>query len=179
MKFTVTDITGKKYRTTSICFFEIFWSLGVILLPVIAYIDPNWSSISLMISLPTIFYIPLWWFIADTPRWFLRKGRIEEAVGIIEKAFSVNNTHQHPMSEPDLRQHLTKHMKLISDEEPPAKWLSLWDDRRTVVPIIAVHIAWAVCVTNYSGMLLNVRAFGGEHLSFNTSALGEYFLYKI
>lgn len=129
-----------------------------------------------MISLPTILYIPLWWFIADTPRWYLRKGRVDEAVGIIKHAIAVNNK-KHPMPEQlELRQHLMKYMELSSKEEPPAKWHSLWDDRGTVVSIIAVHFAWAVYVTNYSGMLLNVRAFGREHLSFNTSILGEYFL---
>lgn len=130
-----------------------------------------------MISLPTILYIPLWWFIADTPRWYLRKGRVGEAAAIIKHAISVNNTKHasSAMTEPELEQHLMKHMESSSKEEPPAKWHSLWTDRGTVVSIIAVHFAWAVYVTNYSGMLLNVRAFGREHLSFNTSILGEYF----
>lgn len=171
--FTVTDITGNKYRTTSICFFECFWSIGIILLPAIAYIDPNWSSIFLMISLPTLLYIPIWWLIPDTPRWFLSKGRIDEAVRIVEYAITVNNT-KHRLSAPEIRQHLTKHVGFISKEEAPAKWHSLWNDRRDVIQIIAVHIAWAVFVTNYNGMLLNVKAFGREYLSVNTISLGEY-----
>lgn len=125
-----------------------------------------------MISLPTIFYIPIWWLIPDSPRWFLSKGRVDEAVSIIEHAVSVNNS---KISVPELRQRLINHIGLSSKEAPPAKWHSLWNDRRVVLQIIAIHIAWAVYVTNYNGMLLNVKAFGREYLSLNTVALGEYF----
>ncbi len=178
MKFTVTDITNNKYRTTSICFYDTFWSLAIILLPGIARIDPNWSSIFLMISLPTILYIPIWFFIPDTPKWHLRKGRIDEAVKIIENAISVNKT-EHRWSEPVLRKYIVDHMTFISQKERPAKWLSMWTDCRTIVSIIAIHIAWAVYVTSFSGMLFNVKAFGREYLSFNTIALGEYYKKKI
>lgn len=127
-----------------------------------------------MISLPTIFYIPIWWLIPDTPRWFLSRGLIDEAVAIIEYATVVNKI---KISEPELRQRLINHIEVISREEPPAKWNALWTDRRAVLQIAAVHIAWAVYVTNYNGMLLNVKAFGREHLSLNTIALGEYYEY--
>lgn len=124
-----------------------------------------------MISLPTIFYIPIWWLIPDTPRWFLSKGRIDEAVEIMEYAASVNNR---KISLPELRQRLINQGALSAKETPPAQWHSLWNDRRVVLQITAIHIAWAVYVTNYNGMLLNVKAFGREHLSLNTVALGEY-----
>lgn len=126
-----------------------------------------------MISLPTIFYIPLWWLIPDTPRWLLRKGRVDEAVDIIDYAVSVNNT-KRSISATEIRQRLIDQMTLnAKEEEPSAKWFSLWNDCRNVHQIIAVHIAWAIYVTNYNGMLLNVKAFGREHLSMNTIALGE------
>lgn len=171
INISVTDITGNKYRTASIIFFEAFWSLGIIILPAITYIDPNWSNIFLMISLPTILYIPLWCFIPDTPMWFLRKGRIDDAVVIIKDAVAANNS-KLSMSEPELRKHLMDQMTLNSNEQS-AKWKSLWKERRsTVVQIVAIHIAWAACVTNYSGMLFNVKAFGRDNLSINTIALG-------
>lgn len=115
----------------------------------------------------------MWWLIPDSPRWFLRRSQIDAAAEIIEHAISVNNTDHLLKSE--LRQRLTNHVDLISKELPPAKWHSLWNDHRTILQIIAVHIAWAVYVTNYNGMLLNVKVFGREHLSLNTIALGEYF----
>lgn len=159
------------------CFFEICWSVGVILLPGIAFIDPNWYNIHMMISLPTIFYIAMWWLIPDTPRWFLARGEMDEAVNIIKHAVLVNKTN-HLISEPEIRQRLVSCAAPSEKQAPPPNWPSLWSDRRTVVSILAIHISWAVCVTNYNGMLLNVKAFGREHLSFNTIGLGEYREYR-
>lgn len=167
---SVTDITGSKYQTISICLFEILWSIGIILLPAIAFIDPNWYNIFLTISLPTAVYIPIWFFIPDTPRWFLRKGRIDTAIEIIRNAISVNNNDRAIPT--DLRQRLVNYIE-SSKEPSPAKWLSLWEDRRKLGQIVAIHIAWAMYVTNYNGMLLNVKAFGREHLGLNTMAFGK------
>lgn len=127
-----------------------------------------------MISLPTILYIPICWLIPDAPRWFLGKGQVGEAVRIIERGVSANNT---KISETEIRQRLIKHLESISKVAPPAKWHSLWNDRQKVIQIVAIHVAWAVYVTNYNGMLLNVKAFGREHLSLNTIALGEFFIF--
>lgn len=37
---------------------------------------------------------------------------------------------------------------------------------------LALHTAWAVDVTNYNGMLLNIRVFGREYLIINTVVCG-------
>lgn len=167
---TVTDITGGIHRSVAICLFETFWSIGVILLPLIAYINPNWSSIFLMISLPTVLYIPLWFLIPDSPTWFLKNNRVDEAEQIIRKGVKTNNK-QHLLPD-DLRQRLLAQMTSNSKEPLVTEWCSLWKERRTVFHMLALHIAWSVCVTNFNGMLLNAKAFGREYLPENTIALG-------
>ncbi|XP_037033782.1 organic cation transporter protein-like isoform X2 [Bradysia coprophila] len=165
-----TDITGGIHRSVAICLFESFWSIGVILLPLIAYIDPNWSSIFFMISLPTLLYIPLWFLIPDSPTWYLKKHQVDKAEDIIREGVQTNNT-QHLLPN-DLRQRLLDQMASNSKEPLVTEWCSLWKGRRTVLHLVALHIAWCVCVTNYNGLLLNVKAFGRDYLSENTIALG-------
>ncbi|KAG4075944.1 hypothetical protein HA402_003770 [Bradysia odoriphaga] len=167
-----TDITGGIHRSIAICLFESFWSIGVILLPMIAYIDPNWSSIFFMISLPTVLYIPLWFLIPDSPTWYLKKNRVDKAEDIIRKGARTNNT-QHLLPN-DLRQRLLAQMTSNSKEPLVTEWCSLWLGRRTVLQMLALHIAWCVCVTNYNGLLLNVKAFGRDYLSENTIALAPF-----
>lgn len=55
----VSDITGGKFKTVTICMFEQFWAIGVIMLPGLASIVNSWSGLYLAISLPTLFYIVL------------------------------------------------------------------------------------------------------------------------
>lgn len=155
----------------SICLFDTFWSVGVILLPLIAYIDPNYSSIFLMISLPTILLIALWFLIPESPRWLLRKGHIDSAYEVLLNVVSTNETQHNVTSE--LRQRLCDQAVSNSKEPPPSGWLALWKGPRIVICIIALHIAWAIYVTNFYGLLLNVRVFGREYLSLNTVILGK------
>lgn len=53
----VSDLTGGKYRTIVSTTFELFWSVGVIILPGVASFLHNWTYIYMAISCPTIAYI--------------------------------------------------------------------------------------------------------------------------
>lgn len=168
--FLVSDITGGLYRRSVICLFETFWGIGIILLPAVAHFFPRWTSIYMVISLPTLAYIILWKGIPDSPRWHLKRGRIDEAKDILLEGASINERNAFILPRLDLR--LREQAAATLKEPAPLGWWSLWNNRENVIIMIALHIAWAVYVTNYNGMLLNIRAFGREYLEVNTVAAG-------
>lgn len=51
---SVTDITGGRAKTIVVVLFELFWSIGLILLPAVSMFFSNWSNLYLVISLPTL-----------------------------------------------------------------------------------------------------------------------------
>lgn len=55
----VTDITDGKYRTIITTCFEQFWSIGLILLPLLASFFNNWTHLYMAISWPTLILIVL------------------------------------------------------------------------------------------------------------------------
>lgn len=71
----VADITAGKYKVITLCMFEQFWSVGLILLPAVASFWNNWTQIYMAISFPTVALIILHHWIPDSPRWviFLKK----------------------------------------------------------------------------------------------------------
>lgn len=168
---TVTDITGGVYRTSVTCLYENFWSIGVILLPGIAYLTPNWTNIYMAITFPTFGYILLWFIIPDSPRWLIRKGHVEETKKVLLQCMRVNRHEYKLPSEADYR--LAGLAAAMKKEPPPAPWIDLWKGQRAAFTMIALHIAWPVYVTLYMGTLLNIKAFGREYLTPNTIIMGK------
>ncbi|XP_076836672.1 organic cation/carnitine transporter 2-like isoform X1 [Brachyhypopomus gauderio] len=75
------------YSTIGVC---IFFSIGYMVLPLVAYFIRDWRMLLLAIALPGFLYIPLWWFIPESPRWLVSRGRIEEAEAILQDAARKN-----------------------------------------------------------------------------------------
>lgn len=55
---------------------------------------------------------------------------------------------------------------------PQANWCTIWDGKPSKIFILAVHYAWSVYVLNFNCVVLNIRAYGRDHLSINTVAIG-------
>lgn len=55
---------------------------------------------------------------------------------------------------------------------PLASWCSLWDGQPSKIYILAVHFAWSMYILNFNCVVLNIRAYGRDHFSVNTVAIG-------
>lgn len=73
----------------------------------------------------------------------------------------------------DLDERLAEKAIDMTKEPESLGWWSLWMGPKAMVTMVALHLAWSIYVTNYNGMLLNVRAFGRQYLYVNTALAGE------
>ncbi|KAJ8262206.1 hypothetical protein GJAV_G00163740 [Gymnothorax javanicus] len=85
------EVLGESYRsafsTMGMC---VFYSVGYVILPLFAYFIRSWRMLLLVLALPGFLYMPLWWFIPESPRWLLAQGRVKEAEAIIRAAAKKN-----------------------------------------------------------------------------------------
>lgn len=54
---------------------------------------------------------------------------------------------------------------------PQANWCSIWDGNPRKRYLLAAHYAWGVYVLLFNSMVLNIRAYGREHIPINTIAI--------
>lgn len=165
----MNDITGGKFKTITICMFEQFWSIGVMLLPGVASFWSSWSQLYLAISLPTFLLVILHRWIPDSPRWLLKHGRVREAKMYLLDAARCNGTEDCISS--DFDQQLKTFSEVAVEQPDPDPWWSIWD-KGFSKNLVCVHTAWAVFYTVYYAALVNITAFGREHIQINTVIAG-------
>ncbi|CAK9133744.1 unnamed protein product [Ilex paraguariensis] len=89
----VSAIIGKRYRGQVGTISFLWFTLGFLSLPGIAYLNRghSWRTLYLFTSIPGIlFCVPVYMFVCESPRWLLMQGREEEAVGTLKKMATSN-----------------------------------------------------------------------------------------
>ncbi|CAG5871693.1 unnamed protein product [Menidia menidia] len=86
-----TEILSPRVRTVySTAGVSLFFAVGYMLLPLLAFFIRDWRMLLLCLTLPSCLSLPLWWFIPESPRWLLSNGRMKEAEVIIRNAAKMN-----------------------------------------------------------------------------------------
>ncbi|KXJ73640.1 hypothetical protein RP20_CCG015359 [Aedes albopictus] len=166
----MNDITGGKFKTATVCLFEQFWSIGVIMLPGMASLATSWNELYMAISLPTFLYIILHKWIPDSPRWLLKHGRVREAKELLLEAARTNGNEDNIPS--DFDHQLKSYSEAAFVLPEPDAWWTIWEETGCTKNLVYIHLAWGSFCTAYYGMLLNITAFGREKIEINTVAAG-------
>ncbi|KAL7386721.1 hypothetical protein ABVT39_012439 [Epinephelus coioides] len=85
-----TEWIGPSKRSWGTCVTALFGAVGQCVLPGVVYVVRDWRLSQLILLAPLgviVFYI---WFIPESARWLLSRGRTEEAKREIVKAASIN-----------------------------------------------------------------------------------------
>ncbi|KAI0220240.1 Organic cation transporter protein [Lamellibrachia satsuma] len=162
------EFVGRRWRTFCGCIG--FWALGVMLLAPMAFFIPQWRHLTAICSISGLVLMATWWYVPESPRWLIQKGRITEAKVIITRIAEFNRK-----PPPDL----TKHGSCLIKEEQERKVenYSYWHLFRT--PTLAknsliIIFAWFVSSSVYYGTSLNVGSLSGDrYVNFFLSGLVE------
>ncbi|KAG0483980.1 hypothetical protein HPP92_012064 [Vanilla planifolia] len=169
-----TELVSRRWRDRiSIVGFFCF-TLGFLSLPAMAYLSrgASWRVLYLLTSLPSFLYTMLiYFFIEESPRWLLLRGRRSEAIQII-KRIACSNIIDSSFSKLTVPTHSREEDELSNDAFLAAKmlWENRWSFRRLTA---LMTVSFGVGMVYY-GMPLNLGNLSSDlYLSVALNAMTE------
>ncbi|XP_074649709.1 organic cation transporter protein-like [Tubulanus polymorphus] len=143
----------------------VWWSLGMMLLDLMAYFIRNWRHLQLAVALmPFITVIDIW-LIPESVPWLLSKGKVEQAEEIVKKAAAFNRT--------TLPEHPFKVDAEVKDEKELGR-MTLFREPILRRNTLILCVLWFVNCLVYYGLSLSAAELAGDRfLNFFLTALVE------
>ncbi|CAJ1077935.1 solute carrier family 22 member 2-like [Xyrichtys novacula] len=162
----ITEIVGVEYRRTVGVIYQMFFSVGILFLPLLAYFITDWRWLQVVITLPYIFFLSYYWFIPESPRWLLSQNKKAKAVAITEAIAKEN------------KKTLSKNIETLADDNADTNTASFMDLIRT--PKMRKHTIilsynWFTSAVVYQGLIMRLGILGGNvYIDFLISGLVEF-----
>ncbi|XP_037607021.1 solute carrier family 22 member 2-like [Sebastes umbrosus] len=162
----ITEIVGVEYRRTVGILYQMFFSVGVLILPLLAYFITDWRWLQVVITVPYIFFLSYYWFIPESPRWLLSQKKNDKAVEITEAIAKEN------------KRTLSKNIETLTDDNADTRTASFMDLIRT--PKMRKHTLilsfnWFTSAVVYQGLIMRLGILEGNvYIDFLISGLVEF-----
>ncbi|XP_053794199.1 solute carrier family 22 member 3 isoform X2 [Vidua chalybeata] len=160
----VTEIVGSDQRMVGIVI-QIFFTLGIIILPGIAYLIPTWQGIQLAISLPNFLFLLYYWVVPESPRWLLTRKKGEKALKIMHNIAKHNGKFLSP--------HYSE-ITVSNEEVTNPSFLDLVRTPQMRRNTLILMYAWFTSALIYQGLVMRLGIIGGNiYLDFFISGAVE------
>ncbi|XP_046582115.1 organic cation transporter protein-like [Haliotis rubra] len=159
------EFVGPSRRTFAGVVVEYFWTVGLFLLTGLAYLIRQWRHLRLALGIPPILFVTYWWFIPESPRWLMSRGRTEEAKTIIQKIATSNKA--------TLSETIMSDLSFEEDVQQTRLW-RIFSSPVLLLRSAIVFFNWFAINIVYYGLSLNVGNLSGDiYLNFFISSLME------
>uniref|UniRef100_A0A0A9Y7Z4 Organic cation transporter 1 n=2 Tax=Lygus hesperus TaxID=30085 RepID=A0A0A9Y7Z4_LYGHE len=170
------ELVGPNYRSFVTVMTCLFYTIGLMLLAGVTYLVRDWRMLAFVTSLPFIMYYGYWWFLPESPRWLLAKGRFEESLKILENLARVNKKELPPSFRQKIRQRMMMH-RTLSEEKKMKEGPGIGALLRTPnmrLKTLLITLNWFANETVYVGLSYYGPALGKDpYLSFFLSSAVE------
>ncbi|KFP33163.1 Solute carrier family 22 member 3, partial [Colius striatus] len=160
----VTEIVGSDQRFVGIVI-QIFFTLGIMILPGIAYVVPTWQGIQLAISLPNFLFLLYYWVVPESPRWLLTRKKGEKALKIMHSIAKHNGKYLSP--------HYSE-ITINNEEVSNPSFLDLVRTPQMRKNTLILMYGWFASALIYQGLVMRLGIVGGNlYLDFFISGAVE------
>uniref|UniRef100_A0ACB8GBK2 Uncharacterized protein n=1 Tax=Sphaerodactylus townsendi TaxID=933632 RepID=A0ACB8GBK2_9SAUR len=79
-----------RYRRTVAIFYQAAFTVGLLILDVVAYAIPHWRWLQLAVTLPSFLLLLYYWCLPESPRWLISRGQNGKAMEIVDNIAKTN-----------------------------------------------------------------------------------------
>ncbi|KAF6036483.1 Orct [Bugula neritina] len=137
------------------------YSIAYILTGVIFYLDPNWRRFQLYIALSHILYLTYVFFMPESPRWLMMRGKTKQAMNYFRTSARIN------------KKHLPSDVKIVLNiaQHQSHSTLDLFKTPNLRKLGVVCLLLWFMISLEYFGMSYNVGNLQGS-IYVNNAILG-------
>ncbi|XP_029924920.1 solute carrier family 22 member 4 [Myripristis murdjan] len=149
--------------------------LGYMAMPGVAYFFRQWRGLLITMAASGLIYIPLWWFIPESPRWLLSQGRVKEAEAILRDAAKRNK-----VDAPEVIFTQKEIEDALAVKEEKHSILVLLSSCNTFAITLLCCLLWMIITISYFALILNTsNLHGNPYVNCLLSAVAEVPAYII
>ncbi|XP_076603645.1 solute carrier family 22 member 4-like [Chaetodon auriga] len=135
----------------------LVYAFSMLLLPGTAYLVRSWRHLSLLLAVPGLACIPLWWLIPESPRWLVSRGRLREAELLLRSAAQKNR-----VEAPHVIFLSTNLEKPATQEEESPNFLDLLRTTNIRNITLMLWLIWFSLSISYFGLSFNMSGLNGN-----------------
>ncbi|XP_068609561.1 solute carrier family 22 member 2-like [Brachionichthys hirsutus] len=161
----LTEMVGVEYRRTAGILFQTVYTVGIVILPLLAYLITDWRWLQAVIAAPYLLFLSYYWFVPESPRWLISQKKYPKALEVTEAMAKENE------------KKLSTNIETLTVDEGDSPSASVLDLIRT--PNIRKHTLilmfnWFAVTVVYQGLVMRIGILGGNvYLDFLISGVME------
>uniref|UniRef100_A0A3B4F7R6 Solute carrier family 22 member 3 n=1 Tax=Pundamilia nyererei TaxID=303518 RepID=A0A3B4F7R6_9CICH len=157
----LTEIVGVKYRRTVGILYQMFFSVGLLILPLLAYFITDWRWLQVTFTVPYVLFV----FIPESPRWLISQNRSSKALKITEAVARENHRTLFKNTE----------VGRLNSESTSASLLDLIRTPNMRKHTFILMFNWFTSAVVYQGLVMRLGIAGGNvYIDFLISGLVEF-----
>lgn len=148
----VTEWIGMSKRSWGACLSQVFFAVGLCALACLMYLVRDWRLVQFITAAPLGVVALYIWFIPESARWLLDRGRVKEAREVLMKAAAVNKT--------VLPESLLQRVVVRTETEKKGGTFQIFKSPVLTKYLFAVVLAWFSLNLTYYCLSFNVGNLG-------------------
>ncbi|KAH9637843.1 hypothetical protein HF086_005501 [Spodoptera exigua] len=168
----IIELVGLKQRVIVSAMCNMTFVIGVVLIALLAWVVESWRTYILILYCPALIVVIYIWFMNESARWLLSKGKRDKAVSVLKKAAKINNLDPRKLELDFLGDPLLKAESQTTDKKSQLSKAI----RSSIIwkRLMICSFLWMTCSLVYYGLSINsVSLSSNRYVSFMLVTLVE------